>query len=166
MHELNVQNLANAAWTFAALDHANAKLFEAQELSHMAWACAKEGKLDAKLSEALARTSEWRLHEFKVQNLAFSSWAFASASQTHAKLFRALAKMIQRRTCEFTVQSVADVAWAFAKVCHENPLEALAKAAEWRAGKLKPQELVNKWARSTRRLSPMRHGHPWRRSVR
>ena len=108
--EFSMQELANAAWAFAAtVNRPDEKLFKAvaraveqrvsvvnvQILANTAWAFAMVNRQDKKLFTALART-------------------FATVNWLDEELFTALARAAEQQVSEFKPQELADTAKAFA----------------------------------------------------
>lgn len=59
-----------------------------QELANIAWGFAKVGHADAGFFVALARAVERRLDSFNAQELANTAWGFATAGHADHQLFR------------------------------------------------------------------------------
>ena len=73
--------------------------FNVQQLANTAWAFAAVNQPDEKLLTALARVAEIWVIEFNAipQNLANTAWAFATLRQPVEKLFMALVRAGGRR---------------------------------------------------------------------
>eukprot|EP00747_Dinoflagellata_sp_TGD_P123549 gnl/TRDRNA2_/TRDRNA2_173838_c3_seq2.p1 gnl/TRDRNA2_/TRDRNA2_173838_c3~~gnl/TRDRNA2_/TRDRNA2_173838_c3_seq2.p1 ORF type:complete len:132 (+),score=25.69 gnl/TRDRNA2_/TRDRNA2_173838_c3_seq2:479-874(+) len=94
LDDFSAQGLANAAWAFAVVAHADGKLFVA-----LAWGAAR------------------RVSEFQAQGLAGIPWALRKVSQSGGKLFGLLAAAAKRHVNEWSAQKLANIAWVFSQVC-------------------------------------------------
>eukprot|EP00747_Dinoflagellata_sp_TGD_P223354 gnl/TRDRNA2_/TRDRNA2_94935_c0_seq1.p2 gnl/TRDRNA2_/TRDRNA2_94935_c0~~gnl/TRDRNA2_/TRDRNA2_94935_c0_seq1.p2 ORF type:complete len:111 (+),score=13.34 gnl/TRDRNA2_/TRDRNA2_94935_c0_seq1:524-856(+) len=105
---------------------------------------------------ALGMATQRRVNQFNMRSLADAAWAFVAVDQLNDNLLGSMAGAAEKLVRESNTQSPSSTT--------EPKLFAwLSKAVQWRVSKLKPQELVNKWTHSTRRLSPLRT-RPLRRS--
>ena len=88
----------------------------AQEIANTAWAFAKAGHLDARLSAALATVVRASIDSFKAQELSNTAWAYATAGYSDELLFTTLARAVERHLDTFTAQGLANTAYAAAQL--------------------------------------------------
>ncbi len=88
--QLQVQNIANTAWTFGTVDLSDAPL--------------------------VGEVCKWCMGNFNSQNVGNMAWAFATVGHLGALLLSTLARAAERCVCNFKVPGILNTAWAFARV--------------------------------------------------
>jgi hypothetical protein len=109
-------------------------LFNAREVSNVAWAFAKMEIKDEQLFGALAKKAKESMWQFTSQGISNTAWAFATLEIQDKGLFAALAQRACKVLDEFRPQEASNTAWAFATL--EIKDEALFRALSQRAREL------------------------------
>lgn len=164
------QELANLAWAFACQGQGAARAGAAallskianaalrldlgpQEVSNIAWACAKVGLRKGELFAALVGSAEARRWEgFLPQSLSLLAWACATSGFKPVGELRSLGKQASARAADCKAQELANLAWAFATlvIMDRGLFQALAEEAVGRLEQFTPQNLANfAWAFAT-----------------
>ena len=98
------------AFLFTMLDKASRVCdFKPQELASIAWAFAKEDRLDAPLFAVWARAMERYMGNFNKQSLANIAWAFARAVRSDAILLAVVARPLEQRVGDFQPQGLVNI---------------------------------------------------------
>jgi hypothetical protein len=125
------QNIANAAWAFAALNRHAPVLFS-----------------------AIDERADWLVRESEPQHVANTAWAFATLRLDAPALFPAINERAHWLVNQSKPQAVSNTAWAFATLGIAAPtlFSAIDARAEWFVQESKPQEIANTlWAFATLR---------------
>ena len=144
--ELSPQHFSSLMWACGASSLYHARLltelsskatasdpaldFNCQDLSNLAWSCAKLLWTDSPLLGVLAAGVEQQAHVFPSQNLAITVWSFGCLTYLHAPMMAVIMGQVPSAVAHLGPQGLANLAQGCAKqVFKHDALEMLAAEA-------------------------------------
>ena len=134
LQDFNPQNLSNAIWALATLNHpdddftsalilaARGKLrdFNPQNLSNAIWAMATLNHHDFDFTSALILAARGKLRDFNPQALSNTIWALATLYHPDDDFTSALILAARGKLRDFNPQALSNTIWALIILSHRN----------------------------------------------